>query len=421
MKEWMDVAVRDAADALNKNCLYRSIKVDFKGSSQRQSKADFGKGKFMNVNTIEGEMCKTTRPLWEEVFTEDSVQFTDYYFDNKAEKNIGYVIGQFPYDAMMFRTPYKLQIGKKQKEISYIVGVATREECRHRGYMRELLMHAFREMYKEKNSFTFLMPANPAIYEPFDFAYIYEREVWELKEPEKTVLMLEGLDFRKTKEEMIADSFHGLYSVRNVRRQFPEFPIMHLLAKFANQYLQAHYNIYVSRDVSYYEMQLKELEAQNGDIYVLFENEEIKAFFLYAKEGEEIFIQEVMEEQEGTLYFIQKNSKKKPIIMARIICLEEMMKLVCSKENRTLVVEIEDELITENAGVYLWNMTPNGSQVTKVKSKVKHRKHIVSEMKAAEKSVGLPEEKADRETEISMNIKEFTEWILTGVFINEIV
>ena len=118
----------------------------------------------MTINKITGDLCKTARVLWEEVFYEDSEQFTDYYFENKAEKNVGYVIGKEPYDAMMFRTPYQLQIGQVRLEISYIVGVATRKEYRHRGYMRNLLLHSFREMYQEKNPFTFLMPANPAIY-----------------------------------------------------------------------------------------------------------------------------------------------------------------------------------------------------------------------------------------------------------------
>ena len=134
------------------------------------------------INKITGEACKAARSLWEEVFYEDSVQFTDYYFQNKAGKNIGYVIGEAPYDAMMFRTPYQLHIGNQQREISYLVGVATREECRHQGYMRSLLMHSFKEMYEEKQPFTFLMPANPAIYEPFDFRYIYERDMWKLKD-----------------------------------------------------------------------------------------------------------------------------------------------------------------------------------------------------------------------------------------------
>lgn len=379
------------------------------------------KGTLMGINRIEGEACKTTRTLWEEVFYEDSVQFTDYYFENKATKNIGYVIGQAPYDAMMFRTPYTLQIGEVQKEISYIVGVATRKECRHRGYMRELLMHSFREMYQEKNPFTFLMPANPAIYEPFDFKYIYERDVWELKEPGRVVPILESLTFQEKECELraaelvendsklyeINTKLDGLYSVSSLQRKIPEFPIMENLAEFANQYLKEHYNIYVHRDTAYYEIQLKESEAQNGDIYVLFEQGKIKAFFLYAKEGEEIFIQEVIEEKEGMLDFLQKVEKKKPIIMTRIIHLEEMMKLVCSKEKKTMVIEIEDELIPENAGIYRWIMAPDGSKVIKIDLNNSEKK----------KKMDLKADPIDA----SMHIRDFATWVLNGVCINEIV
>lgn len=373
------------------------------------------KGTLMIINRIEGEICKTTRPLWEEVFYEDSVQFTDYYFENKVEKNIGYVLGQAPYDAMMFRTPYTLQIGENKKEISYIVGVATRKESRHRGYMRELLMHSYKEMYQEKQPFTFLMPANPAIYEPFDFRYIYERDVWSLKEQARGIAFLEALTGEEKEKENgnknelraaefvdnnyteygVSGKLSGLFSVSSMRKQYPDFPIMELLSEFANQHLKEHYNIYVHRDASYYEMQLKESEAQNGDIYVLLEQGEIKAFFLYAKEEEEVFIQEVMESEEGLLDFLQKIKKKKPIIMARIIHLEEMMKLVCSKEKTTMIIEIEDEFIPENTGVFRWEITQGGSQVTRLEETVT--------------------------PEISMHIRDFAPWVLTGVFINEIV
>ncbi len=401
----------------------------------------------MIINKITGEVCKTARSLWEEVFHEDSIQFTDYYFEYKADKNIGYVLGQAPYDAMMYRTPYVLQIGKVRKEISYIVGVATRKECRHRGYMRKLLMHSFGEMYKEKQPFAFLMPVNPAIYEPFDFRYVYERDVWRLKEPERMVAFLETLTSdgtekksskrkpsvaevisreemqegveEETENELAAAEFadssfpeygtdnalNGLYSVRNLRKHFPEFPIMNLLAEFANQYLKEHYNIYVYRDVAYYEMQLKESEAQNGDIYVLFEQGGMKAFFLYAREEDEIFLQEVMETEVGILDFLQKSENKKPVIMARIIHLEEMMKLVRGKENIELLIEIEDELIPENAGIYQWEITPQGSRVTKFSQ------GIIS--KECKKERKIPQ--------ISMHIRELAPNILTRIFINEIV
>lgn len=386
------------------------------------------------INRIEGKLCKTARPLWEEVFYEDSETFTDYYFENKAEKNIGYIYGTFPYEAMMFRTPYQLQIGKEKREISYIVGVATRKEYRHRGYMRKLLMHSFKEMYREKQPFTFLMPANPAIYEPFDFGYIYYREEWELKNPREDMLRLEAvkrekiddkdgrIGWKKTKPELTAaegiktvqkPELDGLYSVKNICSQMPQYPIMEQLAEFANQYLKRHFQIYVHRDTTYYERQLKESEAQNGDIYVFFEQGEIKAMFLYANEEGEVFLQEVMEAEKGQLDFLQKNGIKKPWIMARIIHLEEMMKLVRSKEGICKTLRIEDELIPENAGIYRWEITPDGSRVMKLKEENRDEKCGTAYDTITGNIVRVPE--------VSLHIRELAKWVLTDVCINEIV
>lgn len=362
----------------------------------------------MHIEKLEKEECKTARVLWEEVFYEDSFQFTEYYFKEKAQYNIGYVIGKNPYDAMIFRTPYKLQIGKVQQEISYLVGVATRKECRHRGYMSKLLLHSMKEMYREKKPFTFLMPANPAIYQPFDFQYIYERQVWCFKEPEKMHLLLDSLREEGKKEETKIPR-QGLYSVRNIRKKNPSFPIMELLAEFSNGYLKKHYHIYVHRDASYYERQLKESEAQNGDIYVLFHQGKIEAYFIYAREDEKAFLQEVIEKTEGSLDFLQKEEKKKPIIMGRIIHLEEMMKLICGKEEREMVIGIKDSLLPQNNGIFRWKITPQGSYVTKIQS----QEEMVENREKSEKSIKMPEQILD--------IGDFTARVLTGVFLNEIV
>lgn len=353
-------------------------------------------GTTMEIKTVTGEECKKLRPLWEEVFFEDSELFTDYYFEKKAVLNTGYVIGKFPYDAMLFRTPYSLMIGKQQREISYLVGVATRKECRHQGYMKKLLLHSFREMYQKKQPFTFLMPANPAIYEPFGFRYIYERDVWKLKEEKSgdklKAAAMEESDKNQKKEY---SNLHGIYAVSKLREKYPKIPVMDMLAEFSNKLLQERYRIYVHRDAAYYERQLLESRAQNGDIYVQFEQGEVTAFYLYAKEGEEVFLQEVMEKQPGMLRNVEKTGEKQPVIMARILHLEEMLKLITSPNEVTLTLRVEDELLEENNGVYEWKITPKGSQVLKLENA--------------------------SNAENTMHISELTVWILKKVFLNEIV
>ena len=345
----------------------------------------------MVIHKLVGEECKKTRSLWEEVFWEDSVQFTDYYFEHKAKLNTGYVIGEFPYHAMLFRTPYMLHIGNVVKEISYLVGVATRKEYRKKGYMRALLEHSFKEMYEEKQPFTFLMPANPAIYEPFDFRYIYTRDQWELKDGQSD---LKAAEFSNDREVSIKDRLEGIYPVSWLRQEVPQLPIFEMLAEYANGLLKDNYSIYVHRDVVYYERQLEELKAQNGDIYVLFQQGRIEGFYLYAKENEEVFIQEVLKQHPETFDFIEKSGHK-PIIMARIIHLEEMMKLVRTKCEKEIVLQVEDSWIRENAGTYRWKMGPWGSEVERWKDDVK--------------------------ADYKMHIAELTTHVLKGAFLNEIV
>lgn len=363
----------------------------------------------MQIKKITGEDCKKLRSLWEEVFYEDSEQFTDYYFEHKAEKNIGYVIGDDACDAMMFRTPYEVQIGEEQRKLSYIVGVATRKECRHRGYMRTLLNHAMQEMYRDKEPFTFLMPANPAIYEPFGFRYVYEREEWSYieevlsekiqaleAEEEDSELQAASIEGREEKQAIKdRDILNGIFSVSKLRKEVPQYSVMEKLAEFANRILKENFQIYVHRDIAYYEMQLKESTAQNGDIYVLLENGIIKAFFLYAKEENKVYIQEVLKEKGTDLDFLQKQEHKKPIIMARIIHLEEMMKLVRSKEEREVILKVTDELLPGNNGVFQWKITQEGSKVLRLEDNTKVSDRI--------------------------SIEQLAPLILKNVFLNEIV
>lgn len=345
----------------------------------------------MVIHELTGEECNKTRALWEEVFWEDSVRFTDYYFQHKAKLNTGYVIGEYPYHAMLFRTPYLLQIGDCQKEISYIVGVATRKEYRKQGLMRTLLKHAFEKMYQEKQPFTFLMPANPAIYEPFDFGYVYHRDQWEIREMQGEI---KAAQMTEKENSVKGDMLHGIYRVSYLRETIPQLPIFEMLADFANSILKENYTVYVRRDAIYYERQLEESKAQNGDIFVYFQNGGIQGFYLYAKEDGETFVQELLKKNAEDFAYIEKTGQK-PIIMARIIHLEEMLKLVKTNEKKEVILRVDDPLIKENNGIYRWKMGPWGSSIER-----------------------LMEEK---NVDYHVHIAQLAPLILKKVFINEIV
>lgn len=128
-----------------------------------------------------------SRNLWEEAFPEDSQSFDDYYFTEKVKDNRILVLennGQI--DSMLHLNPYLLQVKDFRWRIDYIVGVATRADCRHRGYMRRLLGRMMADLRVENMPFCFLMPADEAIYRPFGFTYIYRKPQWKWKKtPER--------------------------------------------------------------------------------------------------------------------------------------------------------------------------------------------------------------------------------------------
>ena len=367
----------------------------------------------LEITTLMGKECLTTRSLWEQVFSEDSKKFLDYYYTWKAEENIGYVIGEEPYKAMMFRTPYEIQIGDRKRKLSYLVAVATGKEFRHKGYMTALLQKAFACMYQEKNPFTFLMPADPAIYQPFDFSFIYERQLWTLdgewiealeslwigenteaeeRELQAAEYTVSSYDLLKHWEEKTGCS---LRSLKNGYTGKGQLEVISKIADFANCWLSEKYEIYAVRSEKYYRRQLQELISQNGDIFVAEKNGEIEGILLYGREEEDLNLQEVMERRAGLFSFLDSVEEKKPVIMARIIHLEEMLKMVKSKERKTVLLEVEDALLPQNDGIYRVEMTPQGSTVTKLKEY--------------------------REAERFYHIRDLAPQLLKNVFLNEIV
>ena len=111
-----------------------------------------------------------SRALYDEVFVEDADAFSELYYQIKAQDNQilvaednGVIV------SMLHRNPYTFRFRGTSIPAEYIVAVATKVTYRHQGLMRELLTKALRDMYADGRPFTFLMPADEAIYTPFDF------------------------------------------------------------------------------------------------------------------------------------------------------------------------------------------------------------------------------------------------------------
>ena len=132
----------------------------------------------MKVRHLEQTEHGLTRPLYEEVFSEDSKRFVDYYYTEKTKDNQIYVAEEDGgIQAMLQLNPYELNVNGMKKKANYIVAVATRESYRGRGFMKALLETALKDMYREGESFTYLMPAAEAIYTPHGFRTVYTQQL----------------------------------------------------------------------------------------------------------------------------------------------------------------------------------------------------------------------------------------------------
>jgi len=89
-----------------------------------------------------------TRKLWEEIFTEDSAQFLDYYYEVKtAENEIFVAEDNGTVRSMLQLNPYRLHLGDEVVDAKYIIAVATDEKYRHQGLMAALLKMSMGQMY----------------------------------------------------------------------------------------------------------------------------------------------------------------------------------------------------------------------------------------------------------------------------------
>ena len=124
----------------------------------------------MEIRYLDRQEHERSRKLYEEVFVEDEQAFVDAYYQVKAVDNEilaaeenGEIV------SMLHRNPYTFRFRGESVPADYLVAVATRFAFRRRGLMSALLTKALRDMEEQKYPFTFLMPADEAIYTPFDF------------------------------------------------------------------------------------------------------------------------------------------------------------------------------------------------------------------------------------------------------------
>ena len=320
------------------------------------------------------------RKLYEEIFDEDSPAFVDYYFRVKAAENEIFVVENEKQEilATLHLNPYKMMFCDERVKTNYIVAVATRADCRHQGMMRSLLQASLQEMYRREETFTWLMSAAEAIYRPFGFRFIYEKN--------KMTVTADVLQRAETDENWQIHSDQevsgDIFCEEAKKEDLAE------LACFAEKQLSKLAEVYTVHDIAYFEQRMQEAECEGGRLVLIRNENRICGYFLALREQREaweIVVENAVQKQafpavlrwleagreKCTLTAFPKiweqyaKSENVPAIMGRIVHLERFVRCLKTKKEQEFKIRLTDSLIPENNGYFLIKTGAGGGTVTK--------------------------------------------------------
>ena len=162
--------------------------------------------KILLLSTAEEQ--ERTKPLYREVFSEDTEAFVDFYYRERPKRILameedGEII------AMLHLNPFLISFFGKEIKASYIYAVATKKEKRRQGIMGELLRYSFTLLKEEGEAFCFLIPVAESIYSPYGFQTVAKLATEE-SEAEEGINVLYAVPTKalleRRKKEALLDS-----------------------------------------------------------------------------------------------------------------------------------------------------------------------------------------------------------------------
>lgn len=335
------------------------------------------------------------RKLYEEIFDEDSPAFVDYYFRVKAAENEIFVVENEKQEilATLHLNPYEMMFCGEKVKTNYIVAVATRADCRHQGMMRSLLQDSLQEMYRREETFTWLMPAAEAIYRPFGFRFIYEKN--------KMTVTADVLQRAETDENWQIHSDQevsgDIFCEEAKKEDLAE------LACFAEKQLSKLAEVYTVHDIAYFEQRMQEVGCEGGSLILIRKEKEICGYFLALKkdrEAWEIVVEDAVQKKAfpAVLHWFGASEEKctftafpqiweqyaqsenVPAIMGRIVHLERFVCCLKIKKEQEWKIRLTDSLIPENNGYFIIKTGIEGGSLIRVENLSEKEKKMFCSM-----------------------------------------
>lgn len=335
------------------------------------------------------------RKLYEEIFDEDSPAFVDYYFRVKAAENEIFVVENEKQEilATLHLNPYEMMFCGERVKTNYIVAVATRADCRHQGMMRSLLQASLQEMYRREETFTWLMPAAEAIYRPFGFRFIYEKNKMTV-----TADVLQRAETDKNWQIHSDQEVSGdIFCEEAKKEDLAE------LACFAEKQLSKLAEVYTVHDIAYFEQRMQEVGCEGGSLILIRKEKEICGYFLALKkdrEAWEIVVEDAVQKKAfpAVLHWFGASEEKctftafpqiweqyaqsenVPAIMGRIVHLERFVCCLKIKKEQEWKIRLTDSLIPENNGYFIIKTGIEGGSLIRVENLSEKEKKMFCSM-----------------------------------------
>lgn len=305
-----------------------------------------------------------TKEMYQENFPEDSVAFVDYYYTHKTRDNEILVMEADALEVMIHLNPYQFQICGEPAKINYIVAVATEESVRRQGKMGRVLSRALLDMASERQPFTFLIPANPAVYLSAGFVFVPTEQYPEYEGQLIQRDRLAPEEFAEKAARQAQNLRAAELTARKPELRKAAKADIPAMVKFANEFLERQYDIYPYRTEGYYQRMLAELACQNGGLVLMELDDQIVGIFSIVRDEDHAELQEilVLPEYREQLFslaeaFVEGASflplaVTKMDFMVRILDIRVLGLMLRSPEPFTLKVQVEDDIIPANRGSY---------------------------------------------------------------------
>lgn len=320
----------------------------------------------MNIRFAKESDKNNIIDIWNYCF-DDGPKFTDYYFNDKYKHENTIVVEDDEIVSSLQLNQYNLKLNDKIYDTSYVVGVSTFPQARGKGYMKHIMDFTLNELYRKNQLVSILMPIDYRLYRKYGYEHCYDQIEYEIDIEDLSGFKSKGF-LKKAKLDNIND-----------------------LINIENNFLKD-LNGTIIRDKNYYENLFKEVESEDGHIYI-HEDELKDGYIIYFINNENIFVRELyynnLNALKGILRFLYNhntqckkvtisspiddkirfilsnpktaNIKLKPFMMGRVINFKKYLESlnIKSNENLSINISVKDDFIKENNKIFKIHLNNN--------------------------------------------------------------